>query len=667
QNNLGTAYSDRIRGERGENLELAIACYQAALQVRTPEAFPQDWAGTQNNLGNAYRKRIRGERGENLEEAIACYQAALQVRTRDAFPQEHTTTLNNLGFTYQAQSQHYTSDSEKKQTALQNAYTAFEQALDAVEYLRGEITSGDEVRRKLNEEWNGLYRGMVEVCLEMKNYTAAIEYTDRSKARNLVELIATRDAYSQGEIPPKVRQRLQDLRQAIDREKRRLEQEKEKHRNYTHINQLREEFQEKYPYKPLSFDNIQSLLDEETAILEWYIIGDKFLTFTLTRQTLNLWTSSEEDLDNLIDWGNAYLSAYGTNKTQWQNSLSQRIETLSEILHLNDLLSNLFENFPTCKKLILIPHRYLHLFPIHALPVTVQTVGADCIRPILPDRSNLEGASIAPLQEWFAKGVSYAPNCQLLQQAQNRPRPDFNRLFAIQNPTRDLDFTDLEVENIQTYFNSPHILKHEEADKTALNFTDAHCTHFSCHGYFNFNDPLKSALLLANSESKPPQDDSTRYIPLQNGNLLDLEKCLTLEDILRLDLKKCRLVTLSACETGITDFTSTSDEYIGLTSGFLLAGSPNVVSSLWAVNDISTALLMIRFYQNLNNGETVPLALQHAQKWLRDTTVCSFLDWSKTLLQTSQQKIKEHFEVYNEGEQPFTSPYHWAAFCAIGL
>ncbi|WP_139240788.1 tetratricopeptide repeat protein, partial [Geitlerinema sp. PCC 9228] len=66
-------------GSRANNIEIAIAAYQAALQVRTRSAFPQDWAMTQYNLANAYSDRIRGERAENLEEAIAAYQAALQV------------------------------------------------------------------------------------------------------------------------------------------------------------------------------------------------------------------------------------------------------------------------------------------------------------------------------------------------------------------------------------------------------------------------------------------------------------------------------------------------------------------------------------------------------------------------------------------------------------
>jgi tetratricopeptide (TPR) repeat protein len=108
QNNLGTAYQKRILGDRAENLELAIECYQQALQVYTQAALPQDWAMTQNNLGNAYKERILGDspeerlrqRAKNLELAIDCFQQALQVHTQQAFPREWAKTQNNLGEAY---------------------------------------------------------------------------------------------------------------------------------------------------------------------------------------------------------------------------------------------------------------------------------------------------------------------------------------------------------------------------------------------------------------------------------------------------------------------------------------------------------------------------------------------------------------------------------------
>jgi hypothetical protein len=49
-------------GNRAHNLEIAIASYQAALEVYTRTAFPEYWAMTQNNLAFAYSDRIRGER-----------------------------------------------------------------------------------------------------------------------------------------------------------------------------------------------------------------------------------------------------------------------------------------------------------------------------------------------------------------------------------------------------------------------------------------------------------------------------------------------------------------------------------------------------------------------------------------------------------------------------
>jgi hypothetical protein len=81
-------------------LEEAIASYTAALTVRTREAFPQDWASTQNNLAAAYTEKIRGEKAENIELAIASYTAALTVYTREAFPEQWAQTQNNLATAY---------------------------------------------------------------------------------------------------------------------------------------------------------------------------------------------------------------------------------------------------------------------------------------------------------------------------------------------------------------------------------------------------------------------------------------------------------------------------------------------------------------------------------------------------------------------------------------
>src|SRR5262249_26731143 len=97
QHNLASAYRERIRGERADNLEAAIDHYQQALKVRTRQAFPEDWAMTQNNLANVYCERIYWAPADNLEAAIAHCQQALEVFTLEQFPANRRRTLGNLG------------------------------------------------------------------------------------------------------------------------------------------------------------------------------------------------------------------------------------------------------------------------------------------------------------------------------------------------------------------------------------------------------------------------------------------------------------------------------------------------------------------------------------------------------------------------------------------
>ena len=79
-------------------LEEAVAAYRAALEERTRERVPLDWAATQNNLGTALRTLGERESGTaRLEEAVAAYRAALEERTRERVPLDWAMTQNNLG------------------------------------------------------------------------------------------------------------------------------------------------------------------------------------------------------------------------------------------------------------------------------------------------------------------------------------------------------------------------------------------------------------------------------------------------------------------------------------------------------------------------------------------------------------------------------------------
>ncbi|UKO98421.1 CHAT domain-containing protein [Nostoc sp. UHCC 0870] len=657
QNNLANAYSDRIKGDRAENIENAIAAFTAALTVRTREALPQDWAGTQNNLAIAYRERIKGDRAENIENAIAAFTAALTIYTREALPQYWAGNLWGLGSAYQ--------DANK----FDLAYNTFESAIDTVESLREEIVSGEESKRKQAEKFNKVYSLMVEVCLELSKDIEAIEYVERSKTRNLVEQILERD--SKTIFPPEVFTQLEKYRDEIAAGQNKIQNGKAENPQdlAKHLQELRRQRNElQNEYLPVGygfdFNSFQATLNENTAIIEWYILNDKILAFIVTKTgNVTVWQSQTKDREDLGNWGNQYLQNYYYQKDQWLNKLGASLQELASTLHIDEILTQIPKH---CDQLILIPHRFLHLFPLHALPVNQYSENPSCLLDLFPG------------------GVSYAPSCQLLQQVQQRKRPDFQSLFAIQNPTGDLNYTDLEVQVIQSYFNTANVLKKTDATLTAINNSDLntyHCAHFSCHGYFNLTNAGKSALILANAPTSdtPTKPDSERYLNVRAGETHDLEECLTLDKIFALQLGKCRLVTLSACETGLIDFKNTSDEYIGLPSGFLLAGSKAVVSSLWTVSDLSTAFLMMKFYENLQIINSVSLALNQAQEWLRNLTTEEFA----ALLAKYDAQIEEIFAQLPKGERPvaraelrrtcerkphpFAAPFYWAGFTATGL
>ncbi len=79
----------------------------------------------------------------------------------------------------------------------------------------------------------------------------------------------------------------------------------------------------------------------------------------------------------------------------------------------------------------------------------------------------------------------------------------------------------------------------------------------------------------------------------------------------------CDLVSLSACETGLGQITA-GDEIVGLARGFIFAGSPSIVTSLWKVDDLATAVLVKRFYRYLKEGQSKASALRNAQLLVKE-------------------------------------------------
>ena len=69
-------------GSKSSNMEIAIAGYEVGLEIFKRHSYAEYWAAIQNNLANAYSQRIREDKAENIEKAIACFELADRKSTR---------------------------------------------------------------------------------------------------------------------------------------------------------------------------------------------------------------------------------------------------------------------------------------------------------------------------------------------------------------------------------------------------------------------------------------------------------------------------------------------------------------------------------------------------------------------------------------------------------
>jgi CHAT domain-containing protein/Flp pilus assembly protein TadD len=301
---------------------------------------------------------------------------------------------------------------------------------------------------------------------------------------------------------------------------------------------------------------------------------------------------------------------------KWRDEMPKRLEKLAEILNIEGILPHL----KGVRQLILIPHRDLHLLPLHAL---------------FPDDYT----------------ITYLPSIKVGLD-RKPPKPNTS-LLSVENPTNDLRFAPLESELICKLYPKNQRIATSAATKTAVKTALSQgfgIFHFAGHSEHNLDQPAQSALILANKER------------------------LTLKDILELDLSHYNLVGLSGCETNFTSKVGLIEEFVGLASGFVAAGANNVVGSLWNVSDRATAYFMRKFHEILIASDTdVPSALKQAQYLLRNVTNKELEEWETMLPSQLNQERSLRMPVQaRDGEtdddvKPFESPYYWAAFCAIGL
>ena len=174
-----------------------------------------------------------------------------------------------------------------------------------------------------------------------------------------------------------------------------------------------------------------------------------------------------------------------------------------------------------------------------------------------------------------------------------------------------------EARSIKSIFPDANLLTGREASKAALKRLDApSILHIATHGFFLNSDTQPpgpgTRAIQANLTVENPLLRSGLALAGANLNGGSDDGVLTALEASGLNLWGTKVVTLSACETGLGVVKNGEGVY-GLRRAFLLAGAQTLVMSLWPVSDRVTREMMTTYYSGLKNGLSRGEALRHAQ------------------------------------------------------
>jgi len=197
--------------------------------------------------------------------------------------------------------------------------------------------------------------------------------------------------------------------------------------------------------------------------------------------------------------------------------------------------------------------------------------------------------------------------------------------------------------------------------------------HFATHGTVDPAVAMSSALILGPDVSRRPPSEFSA---------MESDGRITAEQILNTWTLDADMVVFSACQTGLGRQAG-GEGYLGFAQALFIKGARCLVLSQWNVSDAATALLMVRFYENLlgeRPGLSKPMpkaeALDEAKRWLRNLTEDQVIHELTGLSQrgsvrplatpgesAAAQRPPEHAST---GPRPFEHPRFWAAFLLIG-
>ena len=475
------------------------------------------------------------------------------------------------------------------------AAALYRRAVDIVELQRSTINT-ESSKIGFAGDKQELYASLVRLLVAQGRAAEAFDYVERSKSRALVDMLSGKRNFSvQAQDTQKSRLILEqldsaDLSMPLDAPGSAAAPPGMQASSGTRNLQLaRSELQTGAPdlasvvtVGAVPSEQLKALIGDDEALVEFYYRGQDAYAFVLDRTRLLAIRLEAAGLDDEVRRLRDAIEQ--PESGAWQAPARALYERLWAPLE-SALIA--------AARLTVVAHGALHYLPFVALQARDGS--------FLGERHGLRFLPSASVLKLLKPAVQGGPASLLVM-----GNPDLG------DPKLDLRFAGEEAQALGGLFPQARVLLRGNASES--NFRKAAGgyarIHLATHGSFNAANPLDSGLYLA----KDADNDGKLTVGELYSMSLDAD-----------------LVTLSACETGLGKIAS-GDDVVGLTRGFLYAGSRSIVASLWSVDDRATGELMKAFYANLATMNKVD-ALRRAQTTTRES---------------------------------FAHPYFWAAFQLTG-
>nr|MDJ0555969.1 CHAT domain-containing protein [Microcoleaceae cyanobacterium MO_207.B10] len=580
---------------------------------------------TLNNIGAVY-----SDLGEK-QTALNYYQQALPIFRQVGDRGGEALSLYNIAWLKQDQGK------------LNDSLKFIEKSLEIIEDLRTKIVATD-LRTSYFASVNFYYQFYIDLLMQLhkqnpnKGYDAkALHANERRRARSLLELLTEANANIRQGVNPKLLNQEKTILQKFDAtEKRRLElvrsdykpEQLEKIKQQlatlqTEYQQLQTQIKQtspgyaalKYP-EPLNLKQIQQqVLDDNTILLEYSLGKDRSYLWAVTKNSITSYElPPQAEIETAAQQFIDMLTAPDLRSSP--QDLPNAAQALSEII-LQPVASQL-EN----QQLLIVSDGILQYIPFAALTTpgkntlllsNSKIVNAPSASTIAINRNQTAnrqtaGKTIAILADPVftpdderVTGTTSSNNSPETVDSLRGERMTRAARYGSGNWER-LEGTRIEAEAIVAQISDPQQRSYaldfaankEKATNPELN--EYKFVHFATHGFFNGTQPELSGIVMSLVDENGDR---------QNGFLY-------LQDVFNLKLS-AELVVLSACETGLGEEVK-GEGIVGLTRGFMYAGSPRVVVSLWKVNDEATAELMTLFYQKMLVEKMKPVEALRAAK-----------------------------------------------------